>query len=110
MGFNTAIVVLNDMLHDIEKDAGFGKKVADEVREAYSRRPGYRGWQNSFAVLPSQHADSNQLVVVGGNMIRPLEQLKPDEAERILRDMAFSLGLRVSKAPKPKTTAPLTHP
>ena len=105
MGFNTAIVVLNDMLHEIERDAGFGKKVADEVREAYSRRPGYRGWQNSFAVLPSQHAATDQLVVVGGNTIRTLEQLKPDDAERILRDMAFRLGLRVSKSPKPKATA-----
>ena len=99
MGLNTAIVVLNDMLHDIEKDAGFGKKVADEVREAYSRRPGYRGWQNSFAVLPSQHADYDQLVVIGGNMIRRFEDIKADERDALLKRLARDAGYRLSKLP-----------
>lgn len=97
MGFNTAVVILNDHLHDIEKDPLFGKKLADEQREAYSRRPGYRGWQNSFAVLPSEHADTDQLVVVGGNTIRRAKDLTPEDAERILRQLAFDLGFKVSR-------------
>lgn len=97
MGYNTAVVILNDHLSDIEKDPAFGKKLSDEQREAFSRRPGYRGWQNSFAVLPSEHADTDQLVVVGGNMIRRAKDLKPAEAERILRELAFDLGFNVSR-------------
>lgn len=88
MGFNTAMMVLE-----------FGRKVAEEVRDAYSRRPGYRGWQSEFAVLPSQHADYDQLVVIGGNTIRSIDALSDDERVALLKRLARHAGYRLSRTP-----------
>ena len=97
MGFNTALVVLNDMLHDIEQDPFFGRKVAEAVRSVH--RPGDKNWDNSFTVLPSQHADYNQLVVVGGNMIQRFEDIKAEERDALLKRLARNAGYRLSRLP-----------
>lgn len=68
MGFNTAIIVRNDFLHEIKSDPMFGEKVYREVVSG-GRNSQY---SSSFSVLPSAHADTAQVVVIAANSIRPL--------------------------------------
>jgi hypothetical protein len=97
MGFNTAMVVLNDHLSAIENDPHFGRRVSEAVRDVYGRRQ--PNWDTSFTVLPSEHADFDQLVVVGGNSIRRMTDLPQAEAENLLRDLAWQLGFTLRRKP-----------
>lgn len=97
MGFNTAMVILNDHLNEIERDPFFGRKVSKAVRDVYGTRE--RNWDNSFTVLPSEHADWDQLVVIGGNTIRRLDELPDDERLSLLRRLARASGYRLSRMP-----------
>lgn len=101
MGLNTAVVVLNDHLHEIERDPKFGQKVADAIRDADNPRRHHR--QNSFAVLSSAHADGAQIVVVGGNLISRIGMGHyRDDPKELLRKLARDLGYRIVKLPEPR--------
>jgi hypothetical protein len=108
MGYNTAIIVLNDGLSFIEKDPEFGSKLG----RAVSRLSSSRDLQdisagphvNAAAAISSRHADSTQLVAIGGNYGSLLgtfwnggthhtEEAKLD----LLKKWADSLGYRVVK-------------
>jgi len=75
MGYNTTIIVMNDALGWIAEDAGFGKRLADAVSQAYGGRqidvPAYSAKGgihcNAATVIESHHADYDVLVRVGGN-------------------------------------------
>lgn len=96
MGYNTAAIIRNDFIHEIEEDPDFGKKVAQAVRangdERFMR---YHG--QSFDILPSCHADYVQVIAISGNTIRRLgyggSYRNDDEA--ILRALADSMGYRL---------------
>jgi hypothetical protein len=98
MGFNTACIIRNDFLHDIEKDAEFGKKVAEAVRangdERYMRRN-----SQGFSVLQSQHADYVQVVAITGNTIRWLGSggNYRSSDEEVLRYLADGMGFKLVK-------------
>ena len=94
MGFNTAVMILNDHIHEIAKDRHFGEKLA----EAISRAGRERLYTSGFEVLPTQHADTMQIVAIGGNTMRRLgySSCYADD-EQILRDLANDLGFRVSR-------------
>lgn len=97
MGMNTACIIRNDFLHEIEKDAEFGKKVADAVRQIGNPRPPYHG--QSFDILPSCHADCIQIVAIGGNLIRRLGHggnYRATDTD-ILRNLAASMSYRIVK-------------
>lgn len=99
MGFNTAVIVRNDFLHEIKDDPEFGQKVYGTIIS--NGRGPYHG--QSFDVLPSNHADNMQIVAIGGNSIRYLgyggEWGANDET--ILRNLASSMGFKlVRKAVK----------
>lgn len=95
MGFNTAMMVQNDHLHEIENDPEFGRKVSDAVRQTYGREKPY---MHGFDMLPTAHADTMQVVAVGGNTIRRLGYSGyAAEDEAILRDVARQLGFRLVK-------------
>lgn len=100
MGLNTAMIVRNDFLNEIEEDAQFGKKVAEAIRYADSPHAPYHG--QSFDVLPCSHADYLQIVVVGGNSIQRLGYGGTWTAEgaEILRQLADSMGFRLVKKAK----------
>jgi hypothetical protein len=96
MGFNTACIIRNDFLHEIESDPDFGKKVADAVRANGDERiMRYHG--QGFAVMKSQHADYTQVVALGGNVIRSLGSGGNCRAsdEAVLRYLAESMGFRL---------------
>lgn len=96
MGFNTACIIRNDFLHEIENDPEFGKSVAEAVRangnERYMRRH-----HQGFSVLQSQHADYVQVVAISGNMIRWLGSGGGYRAtdEEILRRLADGMGFEI---------------
>lgn len=97
MGMNTAMIVRNDFLNEIEKDAEFGKRVAEAIRCAGYPNPPYHG--QSFDVLPSVHADYQQVVAIGGNSINAMG-IGGDwtaENESILRTLADRMGFRLVK-------------
>ena len=98
MGMNTALIIRNDFLHEIEEDADFGKKVSDAIRYAGYPNPPYHG--QAFDVLPTCHADYAQVVVISGNTIRRLggyAGTSRSTDEEILRNLADSMGYRLTK-------------
>lgn len=106
MGFNTACIIRNDFLHEIEKDASFGKKVADAVRaNGDPRMATYHG--QAFDVLQSQHADYVQVVAISGNTIRWLGSGGNWKAtdEEILRRLADGMGFDIVPKKARKRTA-----
>lgn len=72
MGFNTAVLILNDALQEIETDPNFGKKLAAAIREA-AYRPNLPinvpvgNHANPVTVIETHHADQTALIAVGGN-------------------------------------------
>jgi hypothetical protein len=103
MGFNTAMVVLNDHLNSIEGDVGFGQAVSEAVRDTYGRRG--NGWYNSFSILPSQHADTVQIVAIGMNSIKPLGFTFGWDDDAIMRELARQKGYRLVRLSAAKDRA-----
>lgn len=107
MGYNTAVLILNDAMGNLKTDPDVGRKLYDAMGE--SSRPEYRekgvdfsigNHGNGGMVLPSYHADTTQIIAVGGNYMRRLGvtfgSLTDDE--RLLKNLAESLGYTVTKA------------
>ncbi len=97
MGFNTALMVLNDRLDEIRNDPHFGRRVSDAVMEACHRKEKHFG---SFSMLPTQHADTVQVISVGFNSINLLGYAWSDDPEIILRGLANQYGYRLVKRRK----------
>ena len=92
MGYNTAMIVRNDHLHEIKRDTDFGYKVWDAISQAGHVNHLY----GSFDVLPSQHADTAQVVVLGANSIRNLGYgFWEDTDEQLLKYLAEKQGYRL---------------
>lgn len=100
MGLNTAMIVRNDFLREIENDPEFGVKVANAIRYAHHPQHYYHG--QAFDVLPSSHADYVQVIAIGGNRIARLGGYaggyRADD-ETILRNLADSMGFRLVRKP-----------
>lgn len=73
MGFNTTVVILNDALHEIEKDKDFGKNLVDAImrlNDPREKTPIYfasGNHCNPACVVETHHADFDVLIRVGGN-------------------------------------------
>ena len=107
MGYNTALMVCNDGLSQLERDADAGKKIARGVLAAGQATVNYiaiGNHANPVSILPSQHADVDQLVIVGGNTIRHVHSFyrligcssRPLE-EDVLSALAEELGYTLRK-------------
>ncbi len=117
MGFNTTVLIYNDMLGSIEIDPLFGRNLAAAIRERATARPG-RMWSvgGSVAeVVETHHADDTALVAVGGNYATVLgmagggrEHHTPDGQLMVLRAVARQMGYDlVPRAPAPPAVAPV---
>lgn len=98
MGMNTAMIIRNDFLHEIENDPGFGKKVAEAIRYVGYPNPPYHG--QAFDVLRPCHADYAQVIVISGNAIRRIEGyagMWENTDEEIIRKLAYSMGYSLRK-------------
>lgn len=106
MGFNTAMIVRNDFLHEIDKDAKFGEKVRTAIQ--YAHHPEHAPYHGQgFNILPPCHADYVQIVAIGGNTIRRLGGYAGTYAntdEEVLRNLADSMGFRLVKKAGRKVT------
>lgn len=99
MGYNTAMMFLNDNLHTMRDDPEAGRKIYDNIITA-RRGGGNQSYCMYGDAVESQHADSLQVVVVGGNRIRAvtsLYYLDMDDDEKILRGLAEHLGYSLRK-------------
>ena len=68
MGYNSVLVILNDRLDEIERDAEFGKKVASAIREHGSPEKHRRTYvTGQTQVVTVNHADTLAVVAVGAN-------------------------------------------
>lgn len=85
MGYNTVLVVYNDTVDWGEKDPEIGRRIHEAVRgwSVRKHRPGAtdifarfpQGGGASYGQVVSQeHADYSQVVVVGGNTGRPINE------------------------------------
>jgi hypothetical protein len=98
MGFNTTVVILNDTLHDIERDPNFGKHLSDAVlTKGQSKDRVYCPHQ--VRIVETHHADDKHLIAVGGNTGVDLGYVgnylsEPHQMARALADM---LGYRLVK-------------
>jgi hypothetical protein len=114
MGYNTAIVVMNDALSAIKDDPKFGENLYYAVLESQRGKPvdipahTYRDGEvrgvycNAATVVSCAHADDPQVVVVKYNTgyAAKYKETLPDH---VIEDMKWVLkqhGYRVSKEPK----------
>ena len=114
MGYNTAVVVMNDALSAIKDDPKFGENLYYAILEQQRGKPVdvpahiYRdgkvhgGHCNAATVLSSRHADEAQVMVIKCNTgyVGKYGEKLPDH---VIADMKWVLeqnGYRVSKAPK----------
>lgn len=97
MGYNTAVLVLNDYLSDIETDQAFGAKVAEATIQAHARMERVNILGTGVQVLPSEHADWTQIVLIGQNRIRRAATANGGSEEDVLREWAWQLGYDLRK-------------
>lgn len=111
MGHNTAVLILNDALDQIENDPDFGKNLAQAIRRTSSsaERIDVRAGNhcNAATVLATQHADFAQIFVVGGNCGFKLgdfwmcEDWRENSTQmEIIRRLAEKHGYTLRKKPK----------
>lgn len=110
MGYNSTVVVMNDALHDIERDPDFSKKLVAAIAKAYNRgsvnvSAGYHC--NAATVIDSQHADVVSIIAVGGNHGSVLTRSSnggrhhsQEDQELLLRRLAHQFGYNLHKKPK----------
>jgi hypothetical protein len=107
MGHNTTIMIMNDAMHEIDKDpAGWWRKTKNAMAECYcSANPveyGHGSHVNGFSVVSNKHADFTSVVVVGRNSAEvvgtSLYSAGNDEGlVNVLNDILAAKGLRVAK-------------
>jgi GAF domain-containing protein len=109
MGYNTAMIVLNDGMDTLKSDPDVGEKLYRGILAAGHRQTrngadshtvSLGNHCNPVAILPSQHADTLQIVAIGANSIRPLAYCHwQDDDEQVLRKLAEHLGFTVRRKP-----------
>ena len=102
MGFNTAVLVLNDVLGEIEKDAKFGEKLADAIKQKSGNEP-VSILGGGVKVIETHHNSSTAIVAMGGNYATVLAW-GPDVSHHteegqlvLLKALAEKHGYRLAK-------------
>lgn len=96
MGFNTVAFFLNDQSDQIESDP----QTIPRLRRAMASGNGNDDRQY-MTVLPSVHADGDQVVMAGGNRVTPVAVLYGCDhtEEALLKALADRLGYSLRKKP-----------
>jgi hypothetical protein len=104
MGFNSTVLILNDVLHDISADPKFGEKVHQAIA-VYGVQQARYPWGQ---VIAQHHADYHSVNIIGGNTGECLghasgidEQLGDWQVD-VLRQVAHRLGYRLVKQSRGK--------
>lgn len=109
MGYNTAVLVLNDGADLLASDPEAGRKIYEGILTAPRDRDratyvSLGNHCNPVSVLPSHHADEVQIIAIGGNSIVPLAVLyhswrDMSDPAALLKKLADQLGYRIVKKP-----------
>lgn len=108
MGFNTALMILNDAADGLKDNPDVGTSIYNALLESQRGKPvdfSIKSYANGGVVLPSHHADVVQLIAVGGNDMTPVVNLygawrEMSEPEELLRRFADQLGFRIVRKSK----------
>ena len=108
MGFNTVVMVLNDAADGLKDNPEVGTDILDAMMESQRGEAvtfPIKNYCNGGMILPSQHADTVQVVAVGGNYMTPIANLygawrDMGNPEQLLRRLADQLGYRIVRKPK----------
>lgn len=99
MGNNTVALLLNDFASEWDH---YPESIAMRVKEGLAGGQGSRFGQ-AIELLPSCHADGDQIVMAGGNRITPIAVLRncQHNEEALLKALADRLGYSLrKKAPR----------
>lgn len=107
MGYNSAIMICNDAMHEIEKDpVGWWNKAYNALNNLSRTNDGTFGFGshgNGFQAICQHHADQVSIVAIGGNRAVTLGYGHwTDTPEVLLKKLADELGYSVSKKRQPK--------
>ena len=100
MGLNTPAIILNDMIHDLERSPEAGPLIA---RAALHQGADYgysaKAERLGVKVLPAGHSGAMQIVAIGGNTLRQIGWSNSchDSDEELLRKLADQMGYRLVK-------------
>lgn len=99
MGYNTALMLLNDRLDSLENNPNAGKLIGEAVSRAYMERRAINISQIGVTVMPSHHADETQVLKVKGNLIESISvmHLRDDDKAALLKGLAEQLGYSLRK-------------
>jgi len=108
MGFNSTVVIMNDVLGQIDTDEKFGHNLVSAImaQSAYNRQVDVRTGShiNAATVVEQHHADRIVLVSVGYNygnvfasVLRRLDHHTDEAKEIMLRDIAYQMGYHLRK-------------
>jgi hypothetical protein len=99
MGWNTTVVLLNDALHHIKQDKGFGEKLADGVSRLFVGTKhvdvSAGGFISAASIIETHHADGIVPVLVGNNQGLKLDVVlhaEKDHELELLRVLAEKHG------------------
>lgn len=107
MGFNTTVMICNDVLHEIEKDKDFGAKLYEAISnlhggEQFGLRTEFMG--GGVKAIETHHASGYVLVAVGGNTGKVIgHTIEPpttyEEKVEWVKAIARSVGFYLRKVP-----------
>jgi hypothetical protein len=104
MGMASVVVLMNDSLHDLEKDPDAGAEIARAVRMIGSGRCGRDMSEFRYGkAISCGHVSGRQVVVTdgyGGDELYDLNPLPPEVASRLIFALERN-GYRVTKRKKP---------
>lgn len=100
MGFNTAILLLNDATDQLSKDPKLGENMQSAILQAYREPISFPigNHANAGLVIPSRHADEIQVVLFGRNTAERIgTTYGAMDAETVLRQLADQHGYVLRK-------------
>jgi hypothetical protein len=109
MGFNTTVVFNNDAVHCMEDDPEIGRKLHQAICmvSSGSKVDVHTKGGTVATVIETHHADITTVIAVGNNdgeQIGAVHLWRQDDGikEKILRELADSMGYYVAKKPRKK--------
>jgi hypothetical protein len=110
MGFNSAILVLNDRLEEIRRDPeGFVKEMLSNISRMSISDKMLDFYPGQSTVMSVAHADQVTILAVGGNHATVLGRVHnggrhhtPEDQEFLLKRLADEYGFRLVRKPKKK--------
>ena len=121
MGFITPVILMNDAIHEFEKDpAAFGQAILDGIDKANWENGQvsvpFKSYANYISVEKSRHADHHVLFLSMGNcvnVIGPYEQdweqmldRNPEFAEKLIEEAESIIKFTKKKMKNKKIDAP----